>query len=107
MQIDFSMESNQMTYETSASPKAYYTQTGALQMRASFTVAAFAILSVILVSCATHHIVNKNNPQIVFAGLTTDYSLTDLNNYGCEKNRHVRPAVYSEKWNYDYRERST
>ena len=54
-------------------------------MRSSFSIAVFSISIVILASCATNHIVNKNSPQIVFSDLTTDYSLTDLNNYGCEK----------------------
>ena len=54
-------------------------------MRTSFPIAVFAVLIAVLASYATSHIINKNSSKLVFADLETDYSLTDLNNCGCEK----------------------
>ena len=54
-------------------------------MRLLFFSAILAASIVVSVSCATHHVLSKNYPEIVFSDIETDYALTDLNNYGCEK----------------------
>ena len=37
------------------------------------------------VSCSTNIITNENHHSIKFSKIESDYQLTDLNNYGCEK----------------------
>ena len=37
------------------------------------------------VSCSTYTISNKNHSDMKFSLIQSDYRLTDLNNYGCEK----------------------
>ena len=39
----------------------------------------------ISVSCSTFSILNEKYPGVVFSKLKSDFSLTDLNNYGCTK----------------------
>jgi hypothetical protein len=37
------------------------------------------------VSCSTYGVLNKKYPGLVFSDIKSDYSLNDLNNYGCGK----------------------
>lgn len=37
------------------------------------------------VSCSTYRILNEKYPGLIFSDIKSDYALTDLNKYGCEK----------------------
>ena len=54
-------------------------------MRPLFSIIILITSILISISCSTHRILNKDYPKLVFSDLKTDYSLTDLNSYGCMK----------------------
>ena len=43
------------------------------------------IVVLFAISCSTYIVTNKNHGAIKFSKIKSDYQLTDLNNYGCEK----------------------
>ncbi len=45
----------------------------------------FVIVVFLTVSCSTYTVTNKNHESVSFSKIKSDYRLTDLNNYGCEK----------------------
>lgn len=52
-------------------------------MKPLFSISIFITSILISISCSTHRIFNKDYPKLVFSEIKTDYSLTDLNSYGC------------------------
>lgn len=46
---------------------------------------ASLILSFFTLSCTTHNIVNKNHNELFFSTVTSNLSLLDINNYGCNQ----------------------
>jgi hypothetical protein len=53
-------------------------------MKHFFSFILFIFLTTTLTSCSTHTIYNRNGRETLFSDIKTDYSLIDVNHYGCE-----------------------
>ena len=49
-----------------------------------FNIAITTLIS-ICTSCSAQNIINKHYSELKFSDIKSDYSLVDLNNYGCER----------------------
>ncbi len=69
----------------------------------------FVVTMFLNVSCSTYTVANKNHENVNFSKIKSDYRLTDLNSYGCEKINsseieHILQAgiLVTEKEIHDY-----